>query len=364
LHHRSKRAALAVGITTFALAAPISAQAATKRVYMGTPPAVQKTFNEQYGIDVNDFFPHTISVHVGDSVRFVPAGFHTVDFPTKGGDDLPVFVPTGQNIANALDAGNNPFWFNGQPQIGINPQIANPSTALFGKRASFNGTARVDTGVPLTQNPKPATIRFTKAGTFTYLCDVHPGMKGTVRVLPKSKTVPSVKSDARVVTRMIARDLAVGKQLPQTQVPAGVVDVGEAGRFGVEYFNFLPNSLTVPVGTTVNFQMTKLSRETHTATTGPGDPEKDPNSFLGRLAASLQAPVPDPAALYPSDQPGTPASLTPQFHGNGFWNSGTIDNEDSTAAPFGNSVRLDAPGTYQFYCLIHPFMHGTVTVTG
>jgi plastocyanin len=364
LRHRCKRAALAVGVTTFALAAPISAQAAAKQVFMGTPPSEQKTFNEKYGIDVNDFFPHTISVHVGDSVRFVPRGFHTADFPTKGGDDLPVFVPTGQNIANALDTGNNPFWFNGQPQIGFNPQVANPSTALFGKRATYNGGARVATGLPLGQNPKPATIRFTKTGTFTYLCDVHPGMKGTVRVLPKSKRVPSVRSDAKVVKQMTARDLAVGKQLRKTKVPAGAVDVGEAGRFGVEYFNFLPNNLTVPVGTTVNFQMTKRSREVHTATTGPGDPVTDPNSYLGRLVASLQAPVPDPAALYPSDQPGTPASLTPQLHGNGFWNSGVIDNEDSTPAPFSNSVRFDAPGTYQFYCLIHPFMHGTIMVTG
>jgi plastocyanin len=163
---------------------------------------------------------------------------------------------------------------------------------------------------------------------------------------------------------MIARDLAIGKQLPKTTVPSGVIDVGEAGRFGVEYFNFLPNNLTVPAGTTVNFQMTKLSRETHTATTGPGDPLTDANSYLGQLAASLQTPAPNPAALYPSDQPGTPASLTPTFHGNGFWSSGALDNEESTPPPASNSVRFDTPGTYQFYCLIHPFMHGTITVTG
>jgi len=27
------------------------------------------------------------------------------------------------------------------------------------------------------------------------------------------------------------------------------------------------------------------------------------------------------------------------------------------------TVTFAAPGTYQFFCMIHPFMHGTVTVT-
>jgi plastocyanin len=363
VHKRSTLAAIAAGIT-LAFAVPAGAWASTKQVYMGTPRAVQKTFNQKYGIDVNDFFPHSITVHVGDSVRFVPDGFHSVDLPPKGGEDLPLFVPTGQKVASALDAAGNPFWFNGQDQIGFNPQLANPNTLLFGKRATYRGTGRLDTGVPVVQNPKPATIRFTKTGTFKYLCDVHPGMKGTVRVLPTSSRAPSAKSDAKVVKRMIARDLAIGKQLPKNTVPPGVVDVGEGGHFGVEYFNFLPKSLTVPAGTTINFQMSTLSRETHTATAGPGNPETEPNSYLGKLAASLEAPVPDPASIYPSDLPPTPASLTPSSHGNGFWSSGAIDNEADTAPPPGNSVRFSAPGTYQIYCLIHPFMHGTITVTG
>jgi plastocyanin len=189
-------------------------------------------------------------------------------------------------------------------------------------------------------------------------------MKGQVHVVAKTAKAPSAKSDAGVVKRMIARDLAIGKALAKKNVPAGVVDVGEAGSFGVEFFGFLPRNLTVKAGTTVKFQMTKGSFEAHTATTGPGDPEKDPNSYLGKQATSLEAPVQDQAALYPSDAPGTPASLTPQLHGNGFWNSGVLDLAAGSPPPPDNSVRFDGPGTYEFYCLIHPFMHGTVTVTG
>jgi plastocyanin len=358
----TKLGSLAAGLM-LALGVPVAAHAATKQVFMGTPPSVQKTFNQTYGIDVNDFFPHAITIHVGDSVKFAPVGFHTLDIPAKPASALPLFLPTGQKVAGANDAAGNPFWFNGLDQLGFNPALGDPSKALYGKTVTYNGKSRVESGLPLGAKLKPVTVKFTKKGTFTYLCDVHPGMKGQVHVVAKTATAPSTKSDAKVVAKMIARDLAAGKPLAKKTIPAGVVDVGEAGPFGIEYFGFLPGKLTVKAGTTVKFQMTSGSFETHTATAGPGNAETEPDSYLGKLAKSLEAPVPDPAGLYPSDAPGTPASLTPQLHGNAFWNSGALDNIAGTPPPANNSVRFDAPGTYEFYCLVHPFMHGTVTVT-
>jgi plastocyanin len=356
-------AALVAGIIA-ALVAPAGAQAATKQVFMGTPPSVQKTFNETYGIDVNDFFPHGITVHVGDSVQFLPVGFHTLDFPPKAGRVLPLILPNGQKVSGSNDAAGNPFWFNGQDQLGFNPALANPAASLYGKTVSYNGKSRVESGLPLGEKLKPVTVKFTKTGTFTYHCDVHPGMKGKVHVVAKTAKAPSKKADAKVVKKMIARDLAIGKQLAKKNVPAGTVDVGEAGSFGVEFFGFLPRNLSVKAGTTIKFQMTQGSFETHTATTGPGDPEKDPSSYLGTLAKSFEEPTIDPRAAYPSDPPGTPASLTPQFHGNGFWNAGAMDNIPFTPLPSNNSVTFAAPGTFEFYCMIHPFMHGTITVNG
>ena len=110
--------------------------------------------------------------------------------------------------------------------------------------------------------------------------------------------------------------------------------------------------------------MSSASLDIHTATTGPGDPENQPTSYLGVLAASLQGANLDPRAIFPSEKPGTvAASLTPTFHGNGFWNSGVLDNSTTTPAlPASNTVTFSAPGTYQFYCMIHPFMHATITV--
>jgi plastocyanin len=354
-----KLAALGAVAATM-LVAPLAAQAATKQVFMGTPPSAQKTF-QNYGADVNDFFPRGITVHVGDSINFLPVGFHTVNLPAKGGTALPLFIPSGQKVASAADAAGNPFWFNGLDQLGFNPTVI-PS--LYGKTVSYNGKSAVESGLPLQNKPKAMRVKFTKTGTYTYYCDVHPGMKGQVRVVAKNAKAATAKQDAAVVKKMIARDLGIAKSLPSTTVPAGTVNVGQAGAYGVEYFNFLPNKLTVPVGTTVNFQMTQGSLETHTATTGPGDPEKDPTSYLGALTKSFESPVLDPAGVYPSDQPGAAASLTPQSHGNGFWNSGVLDTVPASPPPTSNAVRFDGAGTYEFYCLIHPFMHGTITVTG
>jgi plastocyanin len=357
---RSRAAAIAA-TAAVVLAVPVAAQATTKVVTMGPPAKAGKSFQRQVS-DVNDFFPHGVTIRVGDSVKFVNTGFHSVDFPAHAAAPLPLISPTGQKVAGANDAAGSPFWFNGQDQLGFSPSLVVKSG--FGKRFTYNGSARVESGLPIQQHIKPMTVKFTKAGSFTYYCNVHAGMKGVVRVVAKSRPIPSAKADAKTLKTQISRDLEIAKRLAATKPPAGVVDVGSAGPHGVEYFGFFPKSVSVPVGTTLRFRMTKGSFEDHTATTGPGtDVEKEPNSYLGKLAASFNSPAVDPAAAYPSDVPGgAPAVLTPTLHGNGFWNAGVMDTSNATPLPSENAVKFGAPGTYQFVCLIHPFMHGTIIV--
>jgi plastocyanin len=182
-------------------------------------------------------------------------------------------------------------------------------------------------------------------------------------VLPKRKAVPSPVADAKAGAKQLKAALKVAVKLATNTAPAGTVRIGEAGKGGVERFAFTPSELTVAPGTTVNFAMPTGSREDHTATTGPGDPEKAPTSYLGKLAASFNSPVIDAIATYPSDPPAAgPAALTPQLHGNGFWSSGVLDTTPATPLPASGKVTFAAAGTYEFYCLIHPFMHATVTV--
>ena len=329
---------------------------------MGLPTAQQKTFQKQAFSDVNDYFPHQATIHVGDSIKFVPTGPHTVDIPRKGGSPLALILPTGQTIAGVNDAAGAPFWFNGQPQVGFNPQLGPPG--LFGKKATFTGAKRIESGLPFAEKPKPFTVKFLKTGTYTYYCNIHPGMKGTIKVASKNGKVPSAREDKAALNTQIASTLKTAKRLTHTVVQGNNVSIGASGAGGVESFAFYPANKTVKVGTTVTFRMSSKSFEAHTATTGPGDPVTDPTSYLGAISASFQAPVFDPRGVYPSDPPGSIAALTPTFHGNAFWNSGVLDHSSTTAAlPSSNLVTFSAPGTYTFYCMIHPFMKGTVTVT-
>jgi plastocyanin len=343
----------AVGI---ALALPCAAQAAVKSVNMGTNAAQQKQLQPN-GADVNAYFPSNVAVHVGDSVRFVPTNFHSVHFLKKSGKLTPINVLNGKLVSGIVDAAGAPFFFNGLPQVASNGALFAPP-GNFGKTFSTNGTKDIASGLPTADKPKPMVVRFTKAGLLTYFCDLHPGMKGTVRVQPRSKPVPSAKADAARVKTQAAKALAVAKGFKNLKPPANTVWVGAAGKGAVELFGFAPAKLTVPVGTTVTFTVPKPSTETHTATTGPGNPgDEKVTSYLQTIASGND----DPRLGYPSDPPPAPAALTPLLHGNGFWNSGALDPFAASPPPASSSVTFSAPGTYEFYCLIHTFMHGTIT---
>ena len=353
----SFRSKAAFAALVFVFAFPAGASAATKVVSIGPSRSVEEAFNK-LGTDVNDFFPHGVTIRVGDSVRFKPSQFHTVDFPAKGQKRLGLLAPAG-TATGVVDAAGSPFWFNGQPILGFNPSLAK---GIYGKKITYTGAERVESGLPLKPKLKAFTVRFTKAGTYTYYCNIHTGMKGTVKVVSRHHGVPSAKADTRALAAQIARDTKTAKTLATTTVTPGNVSVGASGKGGVELYAMFPATQTVPVGTTLKFSMSTLTFEDHTATFGPGDPEHESVSYLGKLAASFNTAVFAPEAVYPSEPPGTIASLSPSLHGNGFWSSGIMDASSTTPLPNSNSVSFTAPGTYTFYCLIHPFMKGTIVV--
>jgi plastocyanin len=185
-------------------------------------------------------------------------------------------------------------------------------------------------------------------------------MAASVTVAKKGATVPTAKQDAAAIKKQGDAAVKAAKGLDKTNPGANTVDLGVAAKGGVEYFGMVPAALTVAKGTTVKFQMTKGSYEVHTASFGPGNPETEPTSYLGAIAASVETPTVDPRLIYPSDV--TPVAVNPALHGNGFWNSGALDVDKASPLPESSSVKFDTAGTYTYYCLIHPFMRGTVTV--
>jgi plastocyanin len=345
-------------VTVAAIAAlmPAAAQARTKTVTMGPPIAAQGKLMK-HGAMVNDFFPHGVTINAGDSVAFVPAGFHTVDIPAKGQGPEVFALPTGAKVADAADAAGQPFWFNGLDVLSFNPSLF---ASRYGTSVDYDGSDRVQSGLPLAPDTKPIKVTFEKAGRVTYFCTIHPGMKGTVHVKRRGAKVRTTKQDAKAVRVQVAKALKIARKLTRTKAKKGIVDVGLPGAHGVEYFGMVPAKTTVKVGETVTFRMRKGSFEAHTATFGPGNPETEPDSYLGQIAKGFEQPPFDARAVYPSDV--TPATLTSSLHGNGFWNSGLIDSVKATPLKDSGSVTFGQAGTYAYYCLLHPFMRGTVEV--
>jgi plastocyanin len=312
------------------------------------------------------FLRGVVSVHVGDSVNFHILGglIHTATFVPRG-QSIPSLA-TGDPahpVSGLRDANGTSFWFNGQPRPILNPIAAFPTA-----QRTVTGSAFVNSGVPSDQ-AKGMTfrIRFPKAGTFTFVCLVHPGMHGTVKVLPRSRPIPSRAHDAAETKREIAAIVKEAKATAKIPVPAGQVDVGRTGcRLTINAM--FPGTITVKAGQTVRFTMAGQSRfEIHTVTFGP-DSVTAPieNTFITPVPNTSGPPtlVINPLAAFPSDPPPTLPPYTGSNHGNGFLNAGILDNDPATPLqPNLAALTFTKPGTYHFECVIHPNMDGTVVVT-
>lgn len=358
MHDRTMRRAWVLTIL-IVLAPAASAAATTKPVDVGLPRAWHKPFWDGTGSDANAFFPTSLTIRAGDSIRFRPNGFHTVHLLARGGRLSPPWIQTSHQVQGAADALGQPFWFNGQPVIANAP---GQPPWNFGRRFVYTGRREVRSGYA-TNTRHSMVVRFPRPGTYTFYCDFHRGMRGTVRVLPRSRRAPDPRVDARRVRRELATALAVARTLKATVPPAGSVDVGVAGAHGTEFYDFVPKLTTVPAGTTLTFRVSPGSMEYHTVAAGPGDPQLEPASLLGTMATAFEQRFADPRATYASEPPGTIADLSPALHGNGFWSTGILDNDPTTTFPSSTSVRFTTPGSYVFSCLIHVYMHATVYVT-
>ena len=344
------------GVTVFVcafLAIPAIAEAATKTVYAGGPAAWQSQIGKKYGAGVDNFLINKVTINAGDTVvwngKAIASGFHTVDFPAKGGSDVQLLVP-GPTVTGVNDFAGMPFWFDGKvPSIGFNPALGAASGGHI-----YNGSKRVDSGLPLGK-PTDFKLKFTKPGVYKYFCDVHYGMVGEVVVLAKGKKVPTAAQDKATLAKEEAAYVKGAKKLEKTKVAADNVSLGASAAGGLEVFAMFPATQTVKVGTTVTFSMSAKTREVHTAAFGP-------QAYLMNLANSFAGPAPDANAVYPSDPPGT-ITLSQTSHGNGFANTGALDRDSSTPLVPSQTIKFTQAGTYHFICLIHPFMHGTVVVT-
>jgi plastocyanin len=326
-------------------------------------------------IDLQGMYPKVTTIHAGDSVAFDFRGFHNVAFRADG-QHQPLLVPTTlppTPVGTTLDAAGNPLWFSGvAPTLHLNPAIAAPTA-----NTSFDGTADVNSGLPLGP-PAPTVVSFPKAGSYTYFCEIHPFMRGTVNVKPAGARVPrpstlvargAVETD-RDMARALADERELVRETKHGEDDDATVVVGDGTkRYSLDAF--FPATSHVRIGERVTFRWQGWN-EAHTVTFGP-------EAYRSNLEATLLGTPPvatpvNPQGVFssepPAGPPGSPAASRPQHivvgpttHGNGFANSGILFDPPDGPAPHSFSVRFSAPGTYALECLIHAGMDATVVVS-
>jgi plastocyanin len=343
----ARHALPAVAAAAAALLAPAAAQAATRTVHAGPPLAQARTLPEHS--TGNAFYPRTTTLNAGGKVAFEIGGLHNVVFAPNGAA-TPFHAPDpARPVAGVQDPSGAGAWFNGQPGWFVDPThvVATGDKVVDGK-------ARDGSGIFTGQGAPPDyVVSFPKAGGYTFLCTVHPGMKGKVRVLPKRAKAPSKAEHARAVARQVAATVRSAKKLA-AEVPAGNVVRAGNDRGEVAFFSFFPGTRAVKAGESVRFELPGDSTELHNVVFGPDD-------LLERTAAAFIAPGPqgiayDPLSVYPS----APGALA---HDGGFLNTGLLDADPRTPFPRSKSVAFTRPGSYAFICTVHgPTMSGAIQV--
>jgi plastocyanin len=351
----SRHAHAALAAAAAALLAPAAAQAATKTVYAGPPVAKARALPpDSTG---NAFYPRKVAVKAGGKVAFKFGGFHNVIFAAANGTPLSAFhaPDPGRPVAGVKDPAGADMWFNGQPGWFVDPAHVLPSgdKRVDGKELDASGVFQGQGA------PPDYVVSFPKTGTYRYLCSIHPGMKGTVKVLGKKAKAPSKAKDAKTVAKQVAATIKSAKKLA-AQTPAGNVVRAGNDRKEVAFFSFFPGTRKVHAGETVRFEMSKDSTEIHNVVFGP-------EAFLAETAAKFISPgaqgiAYDPMSAYPSD-PGALA-FDGANHGVGFINTGLLDADPRTSFPASKSVTFTKAGTYSFICTVHgPSMKGTIEVS-
>lgn len=266
-----------------------------------------------------NFYPASLSINVGDSVSW--------SFPT-GEPHTVAIVPAGQSVPPPSD-----------------PNVAKPSGST-----STDGTTYSSSGFQLLGSKYALT--FTKTGTYTYHCLIHPGMIGTIEVRAAGTPYPQTQGQLDAAAAVgesadIASASASLSTFPYpvdgTHLAVGISPAASGGAPAASstVLRFLSSSslsdqtLTIPVGTTLTW--TNLSNnEPHTVSIAPNG-----------------QPFP---AINP---PGAPTGNT-TFDGSAFSNSGILFPGQSYSLTFTKA------GNYTIHCVFHDdteHMISTVIVT-
>ena len=376
--------------------------------------------NPDFANIVLSYFPDTVTVHQGDTVHFKQAWNgepHSVTMGSLVDEALNVVNPLLQKYPDGEGAPpeaeaqfekafeNLPFMFGDNNTI-VQP-AAQPCYLTTGTPPSdpkkpcpkrvqpaFNGRqAYYSSGfIPYAgNNGNSFDVKLAgdiKPGTYHYYCDFHgPEMQGRIIVKPRGAAVPSqTKVDKAALSQASTKTSPVKKALDKTTAgPFDIIKGAEIAGFpisdnqkvtlkganfagystqnsnGVLANEFLPRTIHAKVGEkvtwafvgthTVSFDVPRYFPLLTIAKDGTVKLDKRVNSGGG----------PHFPEQYPDGAGDTFIVDGGTWNGSGFHSSGlSVDTGEKQVA--GYSLTFSKPGTYQYACLIHPKMVGTVVV--
>jgi plastocyanin len=354
MRRRRSVAALATALA-LALGAVPTTHAATKTVYAG-PPTERPPAGSPEGLNFNAFFRERVTVNVGDTVGWEFRGFHNVLFP--GGEEEPALIvqDTSRPYSGFRDAAGAALWFNGQPSLAFNPVVAQPQGS-----SRFAGRGLRNSGLPLSDDARPYRLRFTRVGNYRYVCTVHPGMVGHVKVVSRRRSVPSPAADRQAAIPEMRRAVRRARRLAG-YAPRGRRVVGGHDRGKVAFLRFFPQRERIRAGQSVEFSVDSRS-EVHNVVFGPARYRRT-HAGIERIPSGLGEPslALNPLGLLPSDPPPALPPYDGRNHGNGFLGTGLLDTDPDSPNPRSSRVTFSRRGEYEFECTIHPGMIGRVVV--
>lgn len=356
---RARKLALVTALVPLGLmlgAAPTSASAPQTYVV-----GVDGTGPKNHNFEFVDFFPRAgVTVHRGDVIDFkwslTPDGLHTATL-LPGGQTPPSLVIPDESEG-----------------LQFNPAVLAPSDFTCGGAGNpcdYNGSKIVSSGAL----PTAPGIDFyakidTGPGLIQLICEIHPGMAGTIKVVPEGTPTPSpawVAAKGKAQQRADIRgaldaidDLDRSLVKENSNGTRTVTLIAGTATPYVEIAEMLPSKARIRAGDTVTW-VTKTLKDPHTVTfpQGHGSDAVDP---LGPACEGIPDTSPPCASpplqeLHFAPQPQGPTVISSPTT---VASSGVI----STFGPFPDrySFTFPNPGTYAYQCRIHDHMTGILIV--
>ena len=165
------------------------------------------------GVQTHAFYPRFLTIRAGDTVRWAIAGFMTVTFADES--FLASILLPGPGAGEAI--------------VGPGLLPAGPA----GPDAVYSGLGPASSGLPFGPEAAAYQLTFPAPGRYDYVDALHPGVRGTIEVLPAD--APLVDTPAQAAARgqaEYAQNVArVRSGLSQLRLrPAGRLVRGQAGR--------------------------------------------------------------------------------------------------------------------------------------